>query len=154
MANAPTPGYNAQNLPFLADSQVAGNMTVAADTQTGGGSAPAGAALTVNQLSAGAFGVVAAAGATQGNATALPTNAQRVMVTVTASTEGVVLPTPATGKVRRIFVPGTVGVKIYPPLHCFIDAGASNAAVTLAAGKGIEFTASDATHWKTSMKGA
>ena len=37
---------------------------------------------------------------------------------------------------------------------CFIDAGASNASITLAAGKGIEFTATDTTHWKTSMKSA
>lgn len=154
MANEPGANFNTGSMPILTDAQVAGNMAAPFDTNVAGGSAPQGAALTVNQISGGAFGVVAAAGASQGTATALPTNAQRVLITVTASTEGVLLPTPSTGKVRRLFVPGTVGARIYPPLHCFIDAGASNASITLAAGKGIEFTGSDATHWKTSMKSA
>lgn len=153
MALSPS-GFNTIGLPLLSDAQVTSGMLVVVDTEIANGSAPQGAALTVNQISAGAFGTVAAAGATQGNATALPTTAQRILVTVTASTEGVILPTAATGKVRRIFVPGTVGAKIYPPVGGFIDAGSQNASITLAAGKGIEFTASDATHWKTSMKGA
>jgi hypothetical protein len=153
MAKSPQ-GYNSQGIVIATDAQVGGGFLVVADTELAGGSAPQALALSVNQLSAGAFGVVAAAGASQGTATALPTDAQRIQVTVTTSTEGIILPTPATGKVRRIFVPGTVGVKIYPALHNFIDAGASNASVTLAAGKGIEFTATDTTHWRTSMKGA
>jgi hypothetical protein len=153
MANE-TSGFNALNLPILADSAVAGNMAAPFDTEVAGGSAPQAAALTVNQLSGGAFGIVAAAGASQGTATALPTLAQNVQVTVTASTEGVLLPVPSTGKVRRIFVPGTVGVKVYPPLHCFLDAGASNAATLLAAGKGNIYIGTDATHWKTMVKGA
>jgi hypothetical protein len=147
-------GYNTAGLPILADGALTGNMTVAADTQAAGGAAPQEIALTLNQMSAGAFGVVAAAGATQGGATALPLLAQNVMVTVTASTEGVILPAPTTGKVRRIFVPGTVGVKVYPPAHCFLDTGASNVAIVLAAGKGNIYIATDTTHWKTMVKGA
>lgn len=153
MATEPL-GFNTLGLPILADAALTGQVSVAADTQTAGGSAPQGIALTLNQMSAGAFGVVAAAGASQGTATALPTTAQNVQVTVTASTEGVLLPIPSTGKVRRIFVPGTVGVKVYPPLHCFLDAGASNAATLLAAGKGNIYIGTDATHWKTMVKGA
>ncbi len=147
-------GYNTIGLPLLADSAVQSQMATAFDTETPNGAAPQGVALTVNQISAGAYGLIAAAGASQGNATALPTTAQNVMVTVTASTEGVLLPVPSTGKVRRIFVPGTVGVKVYPPPHCFLDAGASNAATVLAAGKGNIYIGSDATHWKTMVKGA
>lgn len=153
MANSPS-GFNTLGLPILADSALTGNMSVSADTEASGGSAPQGIALTLNQMSAGAFGVVAAAGASQGNATALPLLAQNVQVTVTASTEGVLLPVPSTGKVRRIFTSLTVGCKVYPPLHCFLDAGASNAATLLAAGKGNIYIGVDATHWRTMVKGA
>jgi hypothetical protein len=154
MANEPGSLYNSGNLPILTDGQVTGNMSWPVDTQIAGGAAPQGAALNAFSASAGPFGIVAAAGATQGGATAIPSTIQRVMVTVTASTEGIILPTAATGRVRRVFVPGTVGVKIYPPLGASIDTGSANAPITLAAGKGIEFTASDTTHWKTSMKSA
>lgn len=154
MATEPGANFNSGSLPILNDSQVTGNMAAPFDTNIAGGSPPQGVALTVNQLSAGAFGIVAAAGASQGTATALPLLAQNVQVTVTASTEGVLLPVPTTGKVRRIFVPGTVGVKVYPPLHCFLDAGASNAATLLAGGKGNLYIGTDATHWKTMVKGA
>jgi hypothetical protein len=153
MANSAS-GYNTIGLPLLADAAVQGNMATPFDTETAGGAAPQGVALTVNQLSGGSFGTLAAAGASQGTATAFPATQQNILVTVTASTEGVMLPAPATGKVRRVFVPGTVGVKIYPPLHNFIDTGASNASITLAAGKSIFFIGSDLTHWKTFMKGA
>lgn len=153
MANSPS-GYNSVGLPILTDAQTAGGMFVVVDTELPGGSSPQGAAVSLNSISGGTFGVVAAFGATQGNATVIPALTQRVQVTVTASTEGVMLPVSSTGKVRRLFVPGTVGVKIYPPVGGAIDALSLNAALTLAAGKGIEFTGTDATHWRTSMKGA
>lgn len=147
-------GYNTIGMPTLADSAVTGNMLVLADTQAPSGSSPQTVALGINQISAGAFGVVAAAGATQGGATALPTTAQNVQVTVTASTEGVILPVAATGKIRRIFVPGTVGVKVYPPVGGTIDASSANTAVVLAAGKGNIYIATSATAWKIMVKGA
>jgi hypothetical protein len=147
-------GYNTIGVPQVADGLVYGGSLVLADTQSPSGSSPQTVALTVNQIGGGALAVVAAAGATQGNATAFPVGYINVQVTVTASTEGVLLPAAATGRVRRVFVPGTVGVKVYPQLHQFIDTGASNASVTLAAGKGSMFIATDTTHWKTMIKGA
>lgn len=153
MAASPS-GFNTIGLPLLSDAQVTSGMLVVVDTEIAGGAAPQGAALTINQISAGAYGVVAAAGASQGNATALPTTAQRVRVTVTASTEGVILPAAATGKQRTIFVPGTVGVKVYPPVGGTIDTSSTNSAITLAAGKGSIFEAISTTQWKTMVKGA
>ena len=147
-------GYNTIGVPTVADGLVYGGSLILADTQAAGGSSPNVVALSINQISAGALAVIAAAGATQGGATAIPTGYQNIQVTVTASTEGIVLPACATGRVRRVFVPGTVGVKVYPALHNFIDTGASNAAVTLAAGKGSIFIGVDTTHWKTMVKGA
>lgn len=153
MAISPS-GYNTIGLPTIADSLVGSGFLIVADTEAANGSSPQAVALSVNQVSAGAFGIAAAAGATQGNATALPTTGQNIVVTVTASTEGVILPTAATGKVRRIVVPGTVGVKIYPPVGGRIDAVATNTAVALVAGKGSIFLARDATRWVTLCKGA
>lgn len=153
MALSPS-GYNSIGLPILTDAQVQSGMFFVVDTEVAGGAAPQGAVVTMNQVSAGAYGVVAAAGATQGNATALPTTAQRIRVTVTASTEGVILPAAATGKQRTLFVPGTVGVKVYPPVGGTLDTAATNVAVLLAAGKGNIYEAISATQWKTMVKGA
>lgn len=153
MAQSPS-GFNTIGLPLIADGLVGSGFLLVADTEAPNGSSPQAVAVSLNQISAGALGVVAAAGATQLGATALPTTAQNVRVTVTASTEGVILPTAATGKVRRIFVPGTVGVKVYPPVGGQIDATATNGAVALAAGKGNIYVAIDTTHWKIMVKGA
>ena len=147
-------GFNTIGVPTVADGLVYGGSLILADTQAPNGSSPQTVALSVNQISGGSLVSVAAAGSTQGGATAIPTGYINVQVTVTASTEGIVLPACATGRVRRVFVPGTVGAKVYPALHNFIDTGASNAAVTIAAGKGSIFIGVDTTHWKTMLKGA
>lgn len=89
--------------------------------------------------------IVAAAGATQGGATQITTS--RVIVTVTASTEGVKLPTAATGKLVYINVGGTVGVKVYPFTNDKISTASTNVAVALAADKGNVYIAKDATTW-------
>lgn len=130
-----------------------GTGTVEADGFTGpsagAASFPDGITVTgyLNQVPQ----VVAAAGASQGTATLISTG--KVRVTVTASTEGVRLPSAATGAQVMISVPGAVGVKVYPFLHDKIDAGASNVAQALAAGKTNIYNAYDTTHW-TVMKGA
>lgn len=56
---------------------------------------------------------VAAAGTVQGNATAIAASALLVNVTVTASTEGVALPTVATGRMITLLAPTTKGFKVY-----------------------------------------
>lgn len=85
--------------------QIADNLTVQGTvTTTGGG---AGANLQ-------AITVVAAAGATQGNATAIGATARVVYATVTASTQGVALPTPATNLQVVVLAQSDKGVKVYP----------------------------------------
>lgn len=96
---------------------------------------------------------VAAAGATQGNAGVITGSAGVIIVTVTASTQGVKLPTAATGLEYRVHVPGSVGVKVYPFAADKIDAAATNAAMALAAGKSAIFFARDTLRWVT-LKGA
>jgi hypothetical protein len=69
-------------------------------------------ALTQNGAQVSMPQILAAAGATQGTAGAITKGT--VIVTVTASTQGVKLPTAATGQRVRVMCPGTVGVKVYP----------------------------------------
>lgn len=95
--------------------------------------------------------VLAAVGATQGNAGVITKS--RVIVTVTASTEGVKLPVAATGMEVRVHVPGTIGVKVYPNTNGKIDAVATNTAQALVAGKANIYFARDTTRWVT-LKGA
>lgn len=95
---------------------------------------------------------IAAFGATQGNAT--PVTAERVVVTCTASSEGVKLVLTATGGETAIVVPGTKGVKVYPPANCLIDALSTNTAVALVAGKGSIFMQISGTKFVTKVKGA
>lgn len=94
---------------------------------------------------------VVAAGATQGGA-ALLASAFNI-VTVAASTQGVILPTAATGKVVRVSVGGTVGVKVYPSTADKISTAATNVAVLLAADKTNLYIARDAVTWLV-QKGA
>lgn len=95
--------------------------------------------------------VLAAAGATQGGAGVITSG--NVIVTVTASTQGVKLPVAATGLNVRVFCPGTVGVKLYPNTNARLDTTATNTAVVIAAGKVNVYFARDATRWLTE-KGA
>jgi hypothetical protein len=87
---------------------VAGNITGTTANFTG--------AATFGALSgavSNAVTTVAAAGATVGTATAIPTTANLVYVTVTASTEGVKLPTWTTGARLEMIASLTVGNKVY-----------------------------------------
>jgi hypothetical protein len=95
--------------------------------------------------------VLAAAGATQGTAGVI--TSPTVVVTVTASTEGVKLPVAATGMSIKVFCPGTIGVKVYPGLNGKLDTSSTNVAVVLVAGKANIYFARDTTRWITD-KGA
>ncbi len=76
-----------------------------------------------------------------------------MVVTVTASTQGVKLPTAATGRIVRVAVGGTVGVKVYPFAGDKISTASTNVAVLLAADKTNVYLAKDAVTWLV-QKGA
>lgn len=125
------------------------SVAIASNLSVGGRGTFAGITNTGSTFTA--IQVLAAAGATQGNAGAI--TGSKVVVTVTASTEGVKLPTAATGLEVRVHVPGTVGVKVYPGTGARIDAVATNTASALVAGKANIYMARDTTRWVT-LKGA
>lgn len=95
--------------------------------------------------------VLAAAGATQGNASQI--TKQRVSVTTTTSAEGVKLPVAATGMAVTVGILGTKGVKVYPATNGKLDASSTNVAVLLVAGKVNTYYALSTTQWIT-FKGA
>lgn len=95
--------------------------------------------------------ILAAAGASQGDAGTITRGT--VIVTVTASTQGVKLPTAATGTMVRVFCPGTKGVKVYPNTGDKISTASTNAAVALVLDKANIYVAKDAITWVV-MKGA
>lgn len=74
--------------------------------------------------------LIAAAGASQGDATAI-TSQKVLVVTVTVSTEGIRLPAAATGIQVLVANGAGKGVKIYPATGDKIGAAATNAADTL-----------------------
>lgn len=95
---------------------------------------------------------VAAAGATQGNATSV--SAARVcIVTVTASTQGIKLPVAVTGLRVEVFAAQTVGVKVYPASGAKLQGAATNVAVVLASNKANIYQAINGTTWRV-IKGA
>lgn len=93
---------------------------------------------------------VAAAGATQGNATAVPADVTEIVVTVTASTQGIRLRPIAAGRVKRVWASPSVGVKVYPATGSIIGAAATNAAKLVPKNTMVSFYAVDATHWRIS----
>lgn len=98
---------------------------------------------------------ISAAGATQGNATAI-TSRKAIVTTATASSKGVKLPAAATGlEVVVANVGPTFGVKVYPASGDKINALATNAVDTtvLAALKSTRYMAIDAVKWVT-LRGA
>lgn len=89
--------------------------------------------------------VVAAAGTTQGGATALPYTTNSVFrITASASTAGVILPAELTwlaqgGGAIVIIPPPTVGVKVYPASGEGLKAAATNGAIVVASAKATRF---------------
>lgn len=91
--------------------------------------------------------LIAAAGASQGNATAI-TSKNVIVVTVTASTEGIKLPVAVTGIEVTVANGAAHGVKIYPNTNGKIGAASTNAADTvLAINKENKYKAVNTTFW-------
>ncbi len=98
---------------------------------------------------ASAIQIVAAAGATQGNATAISAlKGLIVKITVTASTEGVKLPVASTGMQVTVLADPAVGVKVYPFTNGIIGSAATNAAVALVKNKGNIYVGMDTRRWR------
>lgn len=96
--------------------------------------------------------LIAAAGATQGAATAI-TKALVIIVTSTASARGIKLPAAATGLMQWVISLCTQGTKVYPFAGDRIGTAATNVAVVLAGLKGNLYAARDAVTWAV-LKGA
>lgn len=143
-------GYTTNGLTVWTMGQTSGAEQAAFDTQLTAGGVPESVAIGGNALGLG-WQTVAAAGASAGTATALPsTTAYNVMVTVTASTEGVKLPAAATG-LRFLIMPSTtVGVKVYAnAAGQSIGTGTTNTtAVTVALNTATKFLAVSKTKWR------
>lgn len=93
---------------------------------------------------------VAAAGATQGTATAIPATANLVNVTVTASTEGVALPACSTGRTIVLLTPTTKGYKVYSNAAGTVINAATTATTAFAMTTlhPCTFVGVDTTHWR------
>lgn len=122
-------------------------------TSTGIITATGGVAITGAQ--SGGLTTVAAAGATQGTATAIPASAYIVNVTVTVSTEGVKLPTASTGREITLLTPTTKGYKVYGAaagqlINANTTATTAYAVSTL---KPVTFYGVDTTHWRAQKSG-
>ncbi len=143
---------------------IAGTVNVAAVTVVGdvtvGGNAAITGDLTVDDITADDIAcndfftngittfdgaTLAAAGATQGDATQITTST--VYVTATTSAQGVILPVAAQGKRVTVFAPILLNTKVYPATGDAIGAGSLNSAVVLAAAKGTIYQAIDGTTW-------
>lgn len=99
-------------------------------------------------FSSGPAQLLAAAGETQGNATAITATLAIVTAYATTTHNGVVLPAAATGREVTVANKTGGGIKVYPALHQYIAAGASNVADTiLATKKANTYIAVDTSHW-------
>ena len=99
--------------------------------------------------------LVAAAGATQGGATAIKANLAIVNAYATTTHNGVQLTVPVTGREVTVVNGTGGGVKVYPSAHCYISSGASNIAdATVLKPKHTNtYIAVDTSHW-TVQRGA
>lgn len=140
-------------LPIGTFADLAFDGRIPLDTYKSNGANPqqVGVPLSVLGIGPGAQGNLAAAGASQGNAAQITTRS--VIVTVTASTQGVKLPAAATGLQVQVFVPGTKGVKVYPFTADKISTAATNVAVALVADKANIYRAIDTVTWAV-LRGA
>lgn len=93
--------------------------------------------------------LVTAAGASQGNATAITSLNAIITVATTVSTHGVRLPAASTGIEVEIANAGAFGVKVYPATGCKIGSAVTNAAdtTTLAINKVNRYKAVNTTLW-------
>jgi hypothetical protein len=94
-----------------------------------------------------AYQTVTAAGATQGDATAITGSKAIITIALTASTKGVRLPTAVTGLEVVIANAATFGCKVYPAVNGKLGASATNAAIVLAINKCNKYLAVNSTRW-------
>jgi hypothetical protein len=134
------------------------NVVDAVNNVTGNGTAGAVAATTLTTTGnistvqnaktvTNSFQTLTAAGATQGDATAITGSKAIITVALTASTKGVKLPTAATGLEVLIANAATFGVKVYPATNGKLGASATNAAIVLAINKANRYIAVNTTRW-------
>lgn len=93
--------------------------------------------------------LLASAGATQGDATAITSQKALITVAATASTKGVRLPVATTGLEVEIGNAGAFGVKVYPATNGKIGAAATNAAdsTVVAVNRANRYLAINTTLW-------
>lgn len=99
------------------------------------------------QSSGTQYETVAAAGSTQGDATAM--SADFVLVSAADATKGVILPAPVAGRVLMLKNNANAVLKVYPATGGAINALSANGAISLAALVGAVFVASSTTQWFT-----
>lgn len=126
------------------------NMTGNGTPQAISASSASASSLSVSGSTNFAPVTVAAAGATQGNATAIPAAASHVVITVTASTEGVKLPAAVAGSELTIFADPAVGAKVYAAAAGQKIGAATTATTAYALVKNTSttFYAVSATNWR------
>jgi hypothetical protein len=127
----------------------AGSSQYPVDTEAAQGASPQSSAMPTTAGSQGLWASVTAAGASQGNATALTAFKNLVTVALTASTKGVKLPAAVTGLEVLVGNAATFGVKVYPASGDSIQAVATNGAdgTVLAINKVNRYLAINASKW-------
>ena len=134
----------------LLDGSLVNSIITPVNNMTGNGTPQAGTftGMTVGGTYKGIPQFLTAAGATQGNATAITSSLAIVNVATTVSTHGVKLPTAATGLEVTVCAAGSFGVKVYPSTNNRIGAANTNVAdTTLAINKSNCYIAVSATKW-------
>ena len=130
----------------LTNTEVDDNFRNLNDDKYESGSSPSFADLALTgSLTKSVAGTVAAAGTTQGDATALTKTLN--MITSATANQGVKLPTAAAGLTIKIINTTAVTIVVYPNTSDVIDGGTVNVGVNLAPYSSVELVAQDAVDW-------
>lgn len=92
---------------------------------------------------------ISAAGTTQGTATAI--SGDLCTVTTVAANSGVVLPSRQAGSILTVINKGANPLNVYPAASAYIDALAQNAPVVVPVNGWVEFNATTATQWYSTL---
>lgn len=147
-------GWLTNGLPQVLPGALTGVEQLPIDTELTGGQSPLSAYINSAAFGLG-FQTVAAAGASQGNATAISLPAATVAITVTASTEGVKLPAVSTGARFLLMASPTVGNKVYAAAagQKIGTATTATTAFVMAANTSTLFVGIDTSHWRVQKGG-
>ena len=130
----------------LTNTEVDDNFRNLNDDKYESGSSPSFADLALTgSLTKSVAGTVAAAGTTQGDATALTKTVN--MITTATANQGVKLPTAAAGLTIKIINTTAVTIVVYPNTSDVIDGGTVNVGVNLSPYSSVELVAQDAVEW-------